>query len=782
MRTPTLLPLAGVLMACSQGVTPPTTPLHPGIEAELAQPFCYFLVNHDVIGFKNAPQGSHITPDGAFATTFLEVRLGLGPAAEPYEPRIRTLHRGYLPILESATSRGGANFAVQAFALPPRLDPRAILVNGLRVSVDNPGDEPLDTQVQVRIGDKGDKNRAKLACVEWYCAQFIDADQWASTRDVRLEGREVFRAGHLVLRDLSADAPELIRAEDGEVVLRHTLSLAPGERRDVDIVFPTIPVAPSRAEVLADVRDLGDHATRLQTAIDFWEQELHLGMVVRVDEPKVVDTMRAGLAYNLIARDIEPDGVGVVQKVGELMYDRFYPRDAGYFARTFNMLGRPDLAREVVDNFLVDGPDGAPASILRLEPDDWGQSLWALGAHARATDDDAFAALVAPLLGAHLDELEAALASDPLGVWPEEGSYDNERLEGHYTGHNFWALLGLEEAAGLYQRAGDSAGAARASAIRAAYLERFLTALAVMTDETGGYVPPGLDDPRAGYDWANAGGGVYPFGLFAPDDPRVTATLETLRPHFYQEGVMTYGATNAFAAAEARAAGQTVDTGYLHHYLTMYVTQTLLARGEQAAVLEDFYAILAHTGSAHGGFEFHIPPYGSRDPTWNRPPHGWFAARYNELLRNMLVREVGSELHLLTVLSPVWLAPDKSIEVERAGTDFGGLDLTLDADSGGATLALAPDFRRAPDALVVHVPFWVSLETATATDEAGEPLAVAPRGDALVVPASTRELRLDWSWGAAPDISYDKAVARFLELYYERPADADYRLLLRAEP
>jgi len=87
----------------------------------------------DEIGFKDCPQATQITPDGAFNTGFGELRLALGAPPEPVDVRVRTLHQGYLPIVEYTLERDGADFEVQAFATPPGLDPRANLLNAVRV-------------------------------------------------------------------------------------------------------------------------------------------------------------------------------------------------------------------------------------------------------------------------------------------------------------------------------------------------------------------------------------------------------------------------------------------------------------------------------------------------------------------------------------------------------------------------------------------------------------------------------------------------------------------------
>ena len=112
---------------------------------------------------------------------------------------------------------------------------------------------------------------------------------------------------------------------------------------------------------------------------------------------------------------------------------------------------------------------------------------------------------------------------------------------------------------------------------------------------------------------------LYPEQILPPFDTKVTGTLRATRAK-YQEGLMTYA-------------------GLLHHYLTMKNTESWTVRGDQRKALEELYAILLHTSATNAGFEFFVRPWADRDIGQNIMPHGWFAAKYVAMVRNMLVRE-----------------------------------------------------------------------------------------------------------------------------------------------
>jgi hypothetical protein len=215
------------------------------------------------------------------------------------------------------------------------------------------------------------------------------------------------------------------------------------------------------------------------------------------------------------------------------------------------------------------------------------------------------------------------------------------------------------------------------------------------------------------------------------------------------------------------------DGEFLHHYLTIKNTMTETIRGDQEQALNELYAILLHTSSTNAGFEYKIRPWGDRNFGDNLAPHGWFAAEYRTLLRTMLVREEGNQLHLLSVVSPAWIGKGKTIAVRQAPTNFGTVAFTLEQpEAGAATLHLHTAFTTPPAAIVVHLPWFVDLESASVD---GKP--VDPTQGALTIPAGSRNLELRWTVKPnTPQLSYDRAVAAYKAEYARR-----YQALMHGE-
>jgi hypothetical protein len=333
---------------------------------------------------------------------------------------------------------------------------------------------------------------------------------------------------------------------------------------------------------------------------------------------------------------------------------------------------------------------------------------------------------------------------------PKSDVKDNEYVAAHLTGYNFLALDGLKSAIELAQATGHAEEARRFQKEYDDYRACFFKMLDTATQKNGGYIPPSLDSEGwKGTDWGNLLA-VTPEPVLDAHDPRVTETLRQVQAH-YQEGIATYTEPD--------------DGQFLHDYLTMKNTLTELVRGDQKQVIREFYAELLHTSSTHAGFEYSIRPWGDRDFEGNLAPHGWFAADYRNLLRNMMVREEGGTLHLLSAVSPEWIAKGKAIRVERAPTYFGLVDFVLEMpEDDSAVLHLHTSFQTPPRKIILHLPWF--METASITSDG---TAMPIRDGSVELPASAKVVKMDWHRKPhAAVMSYARTVESYKAEYRKR--------------
>ncbi|HTT68419.1 MAG TPA: hypothetical protein VMF70_10355 [Gemmatimonadales bacterium] len=765
-----LLPILPCRLEAQAPATPAAQPqmVDPAID-DAPGPFSYYSRPTDAIGIMDG-RGTEVTPEGYLYTGYGELMFLAGPTLDPVRQRIRTLRDGWLPVVEYEVRRGDVAYGFTLFATTLDGAPESPVVDFVRVTMTNTGTAAARARLAFAArytgpstsgsatGDNRFRRPAsaqRLGQYEQPGVPFDTAWTYGFADGAFLRGGKAFYLFPAV------PAPELRLALGAAGSVSGTVAparlgvqqttpvgvavfdtvLAPGASHALVAKLPYAPVAPDDP-FLARVRaaSFDDYLARTES---FWRDVAARGMQIALPERKVVDAWRASLVYDLMARDKRGDAY--VQAVNQFHYHAFWLRDASFITRAYDVTGYPAVAAQVLDFFggwqQTDGNFVSQGG----QYDGWGQALWAYGQHFRLTRDTAFAARVFPAVQRAVAWLHAARAADALHLVPSTTPGDNEDITGHVTGHDFWALAGLHGAISLADGLGRKADGDAFRREYASLRGALVVALVRATGVTRGYIQPGLD-ARGGQDWGNMMA-VYPERVLDPHDPMVTATLDSTRAK-YAEGIMTYG-----------------DRSWLHDYLTMKNTETEVIRGDQQLALGELYAVLLHTSATHAGFEYDVRPWGDRDFHHNLAPHGWFAACYRTLLRDMLVREADTDLHLLSVVSPAWLAPGDSIVVRGAPTDFGPVDFRLDVTGdSGATLQIAPRFWRPPARVVVHVPWFVAVREAKADGR-----AVRVENGAVALAAGARTLELRWSRrGDTSAASYDATVRSYRAEYRRR--------------
>jgi hypothetical protein len=745
--------------------------VNPAIDRP-GEPFSYIWPSTDEMTIRGAQSGTEITPEGYLYTGWGELMFLVGNPPVPVSQRIRTLERGYLPIFHYQYSDGPVRYDITTFAapLPSNAMPNE-LVNFIRVLATNAGKFERSSCFSVAFryngpvdnaDGTGDHRFARPAVPKKlgdYAQPGVDFDPhwtYGFSGDLALRSGNVayqFPASSepvlwLTPNELYSHPAKIDVLPDTPVLLAQLeLHLAPGSSRT--LIFK-MPVQPIRTENQAAIQILrqATFESAFQRTADYWERMLNSGIEIQLPEAKVADTFRASLIYDLMA--IDRSAEDSIQTVNKLQYHAFWLRDGSHIMNAYDETGHFDAARQCLPFFLeTQRSDG----LFLSQPgqyDGWGQALWAFGRYYELSHDRAFAAEVFPAVKRAVAWLRQARAADPMHLLPAANPHDDEftQKRAHVTGHNFWALVGLRSAIELAKGAGAPEDAAEFEQEYNDYSQRLVAALRVVGAKNGGYIPAGID-VRGGQDWGNMNT-LYPEVLFSPFDPLVTGTLRHTRAE-YREGLMTYA-------------------GLLHHYITMKNSEAEIIRGEQQEVVNDLYAILVHTSSTQAGWETAVEPWRTRDFGGDLAPHGWFAADYIALVRNMLVREQGHELHLLSALSPAWTKPGDTIELRKAPSEFGMVGLKAAFRSAGMTLDLHFDFEEKPERIVLHLPWFVTVKSALAD---GHPIPVGQ--SQLTLAGSVQHVEVEWvRHDPTEDPSYSRAVEE-----YEREYKARYQKFLK---
>ncbi len=712
--------------------------------------FSYFAKPTYQLGLPGEHFATMVTPEGRLYTGSAEL-VFFNKDLVPLDQRIYTLLDGWIPSVQYQVLDDGLVYQVEAFQSWLEGEFKGIPVNFIRYSVKNAGAGKIKAGLAVgyKFGAR-DHRPPKMKQKKFNPIWSYSFGPNYALRSKKLIYYFDQAPARKQAIDLGAEAGGKFHVlenwRSGSIV-EYEFELAPGEERSFTFKFPQFPEDPS-PELIAKLSG-ADFAASQAGLKRFWTKTVSQGMTISLAEPKVLNASRAALVHNIMSQEY-PTADEIKQTVNRFQYNRFWLRDGSFFARMYTIWGRMDDAKKLLRHFLKYQDRSGNFLSQKGQLDGFGQSLWAFGEYIKTSGDTDFAGEILPAVTKAVAWFAKATAEDKYGLMPPASAMDNELIIGRYTGHNIWALAGLDGAIAVARSAGDEKSAENFQILRHKFADNLLVRISEASQRRNGVIPPGMDVP-SGIDWGNLFE-VYPENFLPPDHPLVVKTFDHYRKHHMKEGIATY-----------RTA--------MHHYITERVTEMMIRQGRQEDALSDFYSMLVHTGSCHQGFEWTIFPYSNRDycndsplgQSCNFPPHGWYAALYNTLLRNMLVREQENTLHLLSVLSPEWVKPGDEIQVNNAPTYFGKVTLKANSQPDRLTVSINAQFKNPPESIIIHFPFFSQVSKVTADGK-----AVEFRSDYVRVRPGVKDVEIFWQLNPAEKYSYRNFVKQYRESYSKR--------------
>ncbi len=692
----------------------------------------------DQVAVPGMMAGAEITPEGDLYTGWAEYELRFGDRLARWDQPTRVLGDPGVPLLSSTLWDGPVRYTETVFAVAVAGRPVAYET----VTARNSSGRVRKAQVAMAIAyTRGRQLRGPhLVMTGAYRYErpvsgqptgFYDqpGEVFSPAFEYSIAGRDLDRSGLLLARGPAARSRLLASAPGNSLTATHNarlfaVRLRPRAQASFTWQIPLDPQAPS-ASANESLDSLPLRAARIELE-DTWRAQEAGMMQISVPERKVVDTYRAAIVEMLASRF--QTEAGWVQASNKLQYQAFWIRDGALETQALDLAGlHQQAAQNLAFLDTYQQPDGL--FISRTDQyDGLGEALWALDQHAQLTRSPSYAAAQLARIGAAIEWLSAATATDPLGLLPAGNPGDNELAYGHITGDDLWAAAGLRSAVADAKLAGREDLAAAWQAVDDRFEGSLDSAIAAAYARAG-HIPPVLD-ASGGQDWGNYYA-AYPVQVLPASSPQVAATMAWARAHML-EGLPTY------------------DNGKsLHDYLGFGVFQTELAAGEVADAVAGLYAELVHTTSTDEGWEWGIAPFGDRSSPVNLAPHGTFAGDYVALLRNMLVAEDAEDgVQLLAGASPAWLARGEHITVTAAPTDSGAVSFTERSSRGGETLtwrsALAPG-----TALTWKLPAWARDVRTASGPVAGSSIELRGASGSVAVTFTGRRPRQSYALAVA---------------------------------
>lgn len=602
----------------------------------VASRFDYFQNSWSVIGLKDYDHGTRITPENELLLADkTKLRLSCGSPPVPLSRKqTKTLLDGWLPIILLDTDQDGVryDFTLWATPLPSVKDWRAAF------------DWPTE-------GDN---------FLNWIRVRATNLRPTAARAGVRLAAT-------------GTNPPP---------ASEWTAPLAPGQTAETCFRVPFVPVAGPCAAGAAFPK--AHPQLWLDRTARYWRDVLAKAARIEVPCEKATQALRGAHVCQLIANDH-----GTL-KGGEGFYDQFYIRDGAYQLLELEEAGLSDAARRAVAAFLLAQRTDGRFETQKGQLDANGQALWALWQFAQITGDRGWLGRAYPQMRRAAEWIRQARRQSPPDS-PFAGLLPNALADGEYlwngkyhiVGYDFWNLRGLLCVAAAAQALGQTADALdfRGEA------EDYRQAIDTAWKRNGlPFFPPSWE--KAGTHWGNTET-LWPTELFAPDDPRIGASVAEVRRRHgggFLEGTIRWtGFTNA-----------------IHPYLSSYTTMVSLLRGEHDQFVEDFYWYLLHSTATQA---FPEGIFYQRRFAWSDTiPHATGAANFAFMLRHALIHERGDELHLLLGVPDGWLQDGKEIRIANAPTHFGTMSLHVRGTAGGVEVKLSPPRRQPPSRILLHLP------------------------------------------------------------------------------
>jgi hypothetical protein len=388
-----------------------------------------------VIGTLFAPVASEITPEGYIYTGFGELMFFMDNPPVPVDKRVKTLRKGYLPIVEYRLTRNQITYTFTLFASDLGGEIAGLPVNFAKVEMKNSANDMRTGFLSAayrfaapttRLGGSADyrfSQRLDLLPKPLVEGQNKFNPAWKYS----FAGNRLIRDGRVLYSFPSQPKPNqmslslgdkglrMVRFFTGEIrgtpdprhtldpqlpmgVVNYHIQLQPQETRTLIFKMPIVPL-PENSDG-AKRLDAADCDEELQRTTRFWDDLVVKSAPIEIPEPKVQEYLLANTITCLLA--IDKVGDDYIPNVNKFQYHQFYAGgDTCFMLNALDFMGQHDtVAKALLYSLTTQRADGAfvmprnPKEVRYWESFGW--SLWGWGSHYRLTRDSSFLQKIYP--------------------------------------------------------------------------------------------------------------------------------------------------------------------------------------------------------------------------------------------------------------------------------------------------------------------------------------------------------------------------------------------------
>ena len=433
--------------------------------------------------------------------------------------------------------------------------------------------------------------------------------------------------------------------------------------------------------------------TAYRTPRESWKDVLSEAASLNVPDEKLRFLYDSALRTLVIlsADDIIP---------GTYTYRRFWFRDACLMLNALMTTGLTKRARRILDTF---PPRQKSNGYFQSQEGEWdsnGQVLWIFDRYHRLTGEAPGREWINAIRkGADWITKKRVRGNDAglhWGLLPPGFSAEHLGPNDYYYWDDFWGLAGLRAASRLMNLIGEDELSLKYNK-EAEDLEEAITRSIenIPENRSQGGIPA---SPYRRIDSGAVGSLVadYPLQITRPGDRRIIKTTELMIEKFFHNGGFF----------------QDIIHSGINAYLTLDIAETLLRKGDDR--YRELLRNVADLASSTGQWPEAIHPI-TLGGCMGDGQHGWAAAEWVLLIRNLFVREEGNSLVLGSGILPDWTNTDEPVFFGPTQTHAGPVAVRLFKEKGKARFEIDAEFskaRKPPESIIIHVPGFKKIEMA----------------------------------------------------------------------
>jgi hypothetical protein len=383
---------------------------------------------------------------------------------------------------------------------------------------------------------------------------------------------------------------------------------------------------------------------------------------------------------------------------GPYVYRRFWFRDACLMLNALMSIGHLERAKTIIDKFPERQKKNGYFLSQEGEWDSNGHVLWIMDRFQSLAGYDIPSRWLNSLIkGADwiIGKRMTDTGSERLdGLLPAGFSAEHLGPNDYYYWDDFWSVAGLKAAGRLTERAAMHGKNRTFMAEAEDFLETIFRSIkAIPENVTDGAIPAA---PFRRMDAGAIGSMVadWPLKITGPNDLRISKTLDYLLENCFHRGGFF----------------QNMIHSGINIYLTLALAQTLLRNKDDR--YQELLEASAEFASPTGQWPEAIHPF-SGGGCMGDGQHGWAAAEWVLMIRNLFVREEEGVLIIGSGILPRWIELGEPISFGPTPTPFGPVSVFLKRDGDQWILNLEAYWRNQVPQVLIMVQGFESMELPT---------------------------------------------------------------------